>query len=1050
LHVYVDSDTDNNLVEILRLERHCDDLSTNANAEGGYICLKVDDDNASLGELARISWRGDNADNGDDSGRLGFWTTKDDSCTEKLTITKDGYVGIGTTSPASKLDVNGDINVTGTITAANLDITGATTTIHTDSYTSESLHIQSSGADAVAFKITHDTTNHDIMEVNNSSGVQIFTIDANNNVGIGAVSANRHETASVLHIDKGGTGSIHNLLTLRGGTSGENDGGAKIYLGGDNDNFASILSQHTGNGNTYLAFGTADSNTLPTERMRIDKDGNVGIGIINPAEKLDIQSGNIILSGSYNAYTYVGDTNWGTGVFASGSTYYSEIRGYWNDGNNRGFRLYDSSNDTIPLFVNSNGNVGIGTTSPSYKLDFGKNATGGTSSDYGGMLSVYNNGGNYLYGIDADNYGSGYGLNFYASDGGKAEGNIRMKIDKSTGNVGIGTTNPGYKLDVNGSLNCTSLNVGGSPFTGGSSLWSTTSPSTTTSDIFYNDSTSITGTAYPQGSVVTITGAIGEHTLASKMGLIVEHSNRTQGLGIGFNGISQCGSSPNLHLHLRAKGIGTTKIGSSGGIGLDVSDSRVGIATTPTYQDAKLSINVGDEGTMLASPDISQFLWRINSSSISGIYWSTNGSGNNYYISGDGDPNEIVFVGSGVAKACVNLDTGSVCSKDWFTTFGNGGIYFSDHGGGWYMNDSTWIRSYGTKKVYVNSEICTDGNIGIGTTSPTNKLDVRGAMRLGDGTTAEQDINFVSSNGNWKAGTNNAGNGTNSNQFFIYDSDYRLTVQNGTGNVGIGRTNPSSKLDVNGEIKCSSLTVNGVAITTNGGGGSSGGSSNDGISITTSGSATNTGTSVSANMGIYSSTYAYIDLRTNDNTGGWIDFSSIDNSDYKVRLRGYNNPQKLEVVTGTSVTTIDSGGNLLVPGDITAFYSDERLKKIKTNISDVLSNIENINVFKYENNDLANSLGFKNEKLQIGLSAQEIQKYYPELVELAPFDSEYDIESGGNISKSGENYLTLKYDRLVPILLQGIKELNSKNKLLEERNNKLEKDLELIKNKLSL
>ena len=238
---------------------------------------------------------------------------------------------------------------------------------------------------------------------------------------------------------------------------------------------------------------------------------------------------------------------------------------------------------------------------------------------------------------------------------------------------------------------------------------------------------------------------------------------------------------------------------------------------------------------MIASPDISQFLWRINSTSIWGIYWSTNGSGNNYYISGDGNPNEIVFVGSGVARACVDLDTGSVCSKDWFRTFGNGGLYFSDHGGGWYMIDSTWIRNYGTKKVYINTDICADGNIGIGTTSPTQKLDVRGGMRLGDGTTAEQDINFINNVGNWQVGINNAGNGTNSNQFFIYDSAYRLTVQNGTGNVGIGKTNPGSKLDVNGEIKCSSLTVNGVAITTNGGSGSS----NDGISITTSGSATN-------------------------------------------------------------------------------------------------------------------------------------------------------------------------------------------------------------------
>ena len=80
------------------------------------------------------------------------------------------------------------------------------------------------------------------------------------------------------------------------------------------------------------------------------------------------QNGNIILSGSYNAYTYIGDTNWGTGVFNSGSTYYNEVKGWWHDGNNRGFRLYNSYNNTIPFFVNSNGNVGIGTTNPSNKL----------------------------------------------------------------------------------------------------------------------------------------------------------------------------------------------------------------------------------------------------------------------------------------------------------------------------------------------------------------------------------------------------------------------------------------------------------------------------------------------------------------------------------------------------------------------------------------------------------------------------------------------------------------------------------------------------------
>jgi hypothetical protein len=120
LHVYVDSDTVNNLVEVLRLERHCNDMSSSANAEGGYISLKVDDDNASFGEAARISWRADNSDDTEDSGRLGFWTSKDDSCTEKLTITKDGNTGIGISNPSKKLDVAGDINLSGWIYKNNL------------------------------------------------------------------------------------------------------------------------------------------------------------------------------------------------------------------------------------------------------------------------------------------------------------------------------------------------------------------------------------------------------------------------------------------------------------------------------------------------------------------------------------------------------------------------------------------------------------------------------------------------------------------------------------------------------------------------------------------------------------------------------------------------------------------------------------------------------------------------------------------------------------------------------------------------------------------
>ena len=101
LHVEVDDDTNNSLVEILHLERHADDLSDNRQAEGGYIGLYVDDDNFG-GELARISWRADNSNNYEGDGRIGFWTAKSTSgdqggmaLTEKMTLTRDGYLGLG-------------------------------------------------------------------------------------------------------------------------------------------------------------------------------------------------------------------------------------------------------------------------------------------------------------------------------------------------------------------------------------------------------------------------------------------------------------------------------------------------------------------------------------------------------------------------------------------------------------------------------------------------------------------------------------------------------------------------------------------------------------------------------------------------------------------------------------------------------------------------------------------------------------------------------------------------------------------------------------------
>lgn len=109
-------------------------------------------------------------------------------------------------------------------------------------------------------------------------------------------------------------------------------------------------------------------------------------------------------------------------------------------------------------------------------------------------------------------------------------------------------------------------------------------------------------------------------------------------------------------------------------------------------------------------------------------------------------------------------------------------------------------------------------------------------------------------------------------------------------------------------------------------------------------------------------------------------------------------------------------------GNITAYYSDERLKRKTGYITNAIDKIKSITAFYYTNNELAQSFGYTETKQQLGLSAQEIEAILPEVVSLAPFDMQTDEFNGNITSKSGENYMTLDYARLVPLLVEAIKE----------------------------
>jgi len=128
----------------------------------------------------------------------------------------------------------------------------------------------------------------------------------------------------------------------------------------------------------------------------------------------------------------------------------------------------------------------------------------------------------------------------------------------------------------------------------------------------------------------------------------------------------------------------------------------------------------------------------------------------------------------------------------------------------------------------------------------------------------------------------------------------------------------------------------------------------------------------------------------------------------------------------------DGSGNLQNTGDVIAYASDGRLKNNIVEIPNALSKIKAIRGVYYDwDLESCNELNFYPEKSDVGVIAQEIQEVLPEAVKFAPFDRD-PIKCEGSVS--GENYLTVQYEKLVPLLIEGIKEQQVQ---IEELKNKI-------------
>jgi hypothetical protein len=121
-----------------------------------------------------------------------------------------------------------------------------------------------------------------------------------------------------------------------------------------------------------------------------------------------------------------------------------------------------------------------------------------------------------------------------------------------------------------------------------------------------------------------------------------------------------------------------------------------------------------------------------------------------------------------------------------------------------------------------------------------------------------------------------------------------------------------------------------------------------------------------------------------------------------------------------------SAGTGSFRGDVIAYSSDRRLKTKTGSIEDPLNKLKMLHGFTYVHNELANKNGFKDTTEHVGVSAQDVQSVLPQAVKLAPFDTK-----DGKTSISGENYLTVQYERIVPLLIEALKEESRKREELE-------------------